>query len=1363
MLMTNRSYASIMNPAPASTVVNSPLQHGGAIVPQYSCPRQLRAAETRTQPSEQPAQHRKTALLRPTVTNPRGLLHLRSLARNLVVLQLLHFTWDRRPRPARYVMGDHASCRVSAGIQQQLYGLDDPDAGSLPTRTPVAKDTSPDPRSATDGHSPCGLANALRQAMALHSDRPCLGFPFQELPSPSCQPTLEPSTNGLAGVDSRAHHVNTAWTWRWLSYRSVFRLAQAFQAGLLDMLAKPQGQGVTDNTGTHSCSSSTEESTPFVAVCGPNRLEWYLSDLAAATSASPRVVTVPLRLDAASDVPLAASTLSRIAWHKGSHPGPSAGTMCHLRAVITSPEAVEWVHDAMAAAGLPPSTPVVVMDLDVGGGAGFTHATTDDDPARRLVSFASLIESGSALCQQQPMHTTSGSVGRPHSRSSSLKLFGSPRRYSHEDIFSVVFTSGSTGEPKGVPLLRETWLSELAHYPAPVLVACSYQPLSYITDRHHVHATWWNGGRVAVLRQGSATSGAPQPTLFEAFSSVQPTIVFGVPRVFDVLVRMCKDAASSCPSTAPKAHRDAAARLLGNRCKTLVVGGGALSTDTETFLRDTLGVTVVQGYGSTESGNIALNGTVRPTVDVRLVAAPDHGMSPTDSPHPRGEVQVRTPGMFPGYFNDDAATAAAFTEDGWFRIGDLGILENDPQGGQAIRVVGRVGQGIKLARGEFVNAQSVEQALVEYGGGALAAVCVLSPSSDAAATHLVAVVVAGNVRLGSATAEADMLRVIRRAGVAAGLKSHEIPQRVVLAREDFTTVNRQLSHTGKLVRSEIRRAYAHALAADATSGADTSGEDACDDLWISALEDTFTRGVCDLDHQPKMPPWSDADLSFTAMGGDSMAAARVASWLSRTLGVAVAPALLLGEAATFTSVCDHVKTLRRRVPGDRDTESAERTAAMRMLSSVTPTLDDLTVPIDVGGASYADGPMVLLTGATGFMGPHLLARLITTHPTRRVTCLVRADSSHRSAMKKLWRAVVEAGLEDELATARDSGRIVAVGGDLELPLLGLPVSRLPSILSGLECIVHAGAKVDLARPVASMWQSNALACVEVARLAVAASRLSGTTPPRTLYLSTLDTLRPVPTREGPVSKIELGNLADQEPYVVSDAMVRWWSGYALSKAAGERALAHCDGIGAAPTAIVRLGFVGPHTQSGQGAPADFVTRFLRGVAQVGFVPEATPLSSAACPDSQGRFLAVLPVDVAAAAVVVLADTAPTGQAYHVQNIAGGSAMGDVFEAMTAEGVPLRAEGSYEEWCGAVLHRSSHNPLVSVWDWTRSPAVGSQAFRRLPSLASTRRLACANTLAALRKQSFGNRSLLESMTMCLGVDYWRRVMRWVKRW
>ena len=98
MLMTNRSYASIMNPAPASTVVNSPLQHGGAIVPQYSCPRQLRAAETRTQPSEQPAQHRKTALLRPTVTNPRGLLHLRSLARNLVVLQLFHFTWDRRPR-----------------------------------------------------------------------------------------------------------------------------------------------------------------------------------------------------------------------------------------------------------------------------------------------------------------------------------------------------------------------------------------------------------------------------------------------------------------------------------------------------------------------------------------------------------------------------------------------------------------------------------------------------------------------------------------------------------------------------------------------------------------------------------------------------------------------------------------------------------------------------------------------------------------------------------------------------------------------------------------------------------------------------------------------------------------------------------------------------------------------------------------------------------------------------------------------------------------------------------------------------------------------------------------------------------------
>ena len=106
------------------------------------------------------------------------------------------------------------------------------------------------------------------------------------------------------------------------------------------------------------------------------------------------------------------------------------------------------------------------------------------------------------------------------------------------------------------------------------------------------------------------------------------------------------------------ADRHAKFRLLcGGRLKLFVSGGAALDRETRDFLQKCFRVPeVIDGYGSTETGNIALGGKIRDGVEVKILDVPELNMFSTDKPFPRGECAVKTKDMFPGYFNDDDRT-----------------------------------------------------------------------------------------------------------------------------------------------------------------------------------------------------------------------------------------------------------------------------------------------------------------------------------------------------------------------------------------------------------------------------------------------------------------------------------------------------------------------------------------------------------------------------------------------------------------------------------------------------------------------------------------------------------------------------------
>lgn len=122
---------------------------------------------------------------------------------------------------------------------------------------------------------------------------------------------------------------------------------------------------------------------------------------------------------------------------------------------------------------------------------------------------------------------------------------------------------------------------------------------------------------------------------------------------------------------------------------------------------EALGVEVIQGYGSTEAGLVATN--------LRGQTRPDRvgwWMPPLElRVEPDGEVVVRGPSVFAGYWEDPESTAAAFTADGWYRTGDYG--EIDATG--SLRLIGRTRSLIPLANGKNVHPKDVEAALVAAG------------------------------------------------------------------------------------------------------------------------------------------------------------------------------------------------------------------------------------------------------------------------------------------------------------------------------------------------------------------------------------------------------------------------------------------------------------------------------------------------------------------------------------------------------------------------------------------------------------------------------------------------------------------------
>eukprot|EP00727_Mastigamoeba_balamuthi_P013447 m51a1_g8725 hypothetical protein (1426) ;mRNA; r:181307-186364 len=399
------------------------------------------------------------------------------------------------------------------------------------------------------------------------------------------------------------------------------------------------------------------------------------------------------------------------------------------------------------------------------------------------------------------------------------------------EYYTVIYSSGTTGPPRGLGVTRARWLHDSARGVlgrlGPRRVAVSHAPLAHGMDRGVAWQTLFAGGRlgfargdfaglVADLRELRPSMLAAMPHFWcrlhaEYLAAVRREALrccAGAERAADVAEALCAAVERGVPGglageLRARAAAEARESVGGAELRLAATGGARTPESVLAWMREVLGPeAVVDAYGTTEVPGIASNGAVSDDVELRL--EDERGR-----PARRGEIVVRARGTVARYWGDTPeaarATRAAFGDDGWFHTGDVGELGDDGR----LRVVDRKANVAELyvrGRSVWVAAAELEARLLGACAGDVESVYL---HSDRAEGTLVAVV----VPRGAPREPHAYLESLRAAARACGFQPWEVPRAVVVSGSRWTAEGGELSATGKLRRGELGRRYAPQIAA----------------------------------------------------------------------------------------------------------------------------------------------------------------------------------------------------------------------------------------------------------------------------------------------------------------------------------------------------------------------------------------------------------------------------------------------------------------------------------------------------------------------------------------------------------------------
>jgi long-chain acyl-CoA synthetase len=366
----------------------------------------------------------------------------------------------------------------------------------------------------------------------------------------------------------------------------------------------------------------------------------------------------------------------------------------------------------------------------------------------------------------------------------------------------MLYTSGTSGNPKGVPLTHRNvgvngldWVKNNAPLLDEAAVDLLWLPMSHI----------FGFGEACLGNTLGFTSYLTSPlTVIDALPTVRPNVFMSVPSVWEKL------AAGVASEPTPERRREILRQRTGGRMRFCLSGGAGLKREVKELFWEA-GMLIIEGYGLTEcSPTLTLNrpdafrfDTVgKPLPSIELKLAPD------------GEILARGPSIFGGYHKDPVATKEAFTPDGWFQTGDVGRFTDDG----FLQIVDRKKDILVTAGGKNVPPANIELRfrddpllahVVVYGDGKRYLVAGVWPNDLALTAHL-----DGEGISPAARSEAARALVARRIDrVNAELASYETIKRFRVMTRPLTVEDGFLTATLKVRRKKVYEAFRDELEA----------------------------------------------------------------------------------------------------------------------------------------------------------------------------------------------------------------------------------------------------------------------------------------------------------------------------------------------------------------------------------------------------------------------------------------------------------------------------------------------------------------------------------------------------------------------
>src|SRR6201997_121548 len=605
---------------------------------------------------------------------------------------------------------------------------------------------------------------------------------------------------------------------------------------------------------------------------------------------------------------------------------------------------------------------------------------------------------------------------------------------------------------------------------------------------------------------------------------------------------------------------------------------------------------LTDGYGSTEAGMLLLDGEIQrpPVIDYKLVDVPDLGYFATDRPYPRGELLLKTPNIFPGYYKRAETTANVFDADGYYRTGDV-FAEVGPN---RLVYVDRRNNVLKLAQGEFVTVAKLEAV---FGNSPL--VRQIYVYGNSAHAYLLAVVVpteealASDADGGLAALKSLISDSLQDVAKAAGLQSYEVPRDFILETTPFTLENGLLTGIRKLAWPKLKQHYGERLeqryAELAEGQANELSELRRGGAEAPALQ-TVSRAAAALLGA------ATTDLSpnahFTDLGGDSLSALTFGNLLREIFDIDVPVGVIVSPASDLRAIADHIEAERKGTnrPGF---------AAVHGRDATKVHARDLTLDKFIDAATLAAAPTlpkpttevrtVLLTGATGFLGRYLaldwLERMDLVDG--KVIALVRAKSDEDARAR--LDATFDSGDPELLRHYRElaADHLEVIAGDKGEANLGLDQQTWQRLADTIDLIVDPAALVNHVLPYSELFGPNALGTAELLRIALTTKQKPYT------YVSTIG----VGDQIGPGKFVEDADIREiSKTRQIDDSYA---NGYGNSKWAGEVLLREANDLCGLPVAVFRCDMIlADTTYAGQLNLPDMFTRLMLSLVATGIAP-----------------------------------------------------------------------------------------------------------------------------------------------------------------